>query len=526
MDPDPARRPRDAGAVAAAVTAWLDGERRREQALRRVEGAAPLQVEAARLREEAARLRRLSQGQLSALSPRAPVEDKAAAWAMEERAATLEREATITETQWLQAVQGALGHDAALPEAHAALADHYQRHMAEAEARRDPSDSVRYELLLRAHDRGRHAAWLSGDGVLSLTTDPPDALVEVYRVVPVQRRLAPVLERRIARSPFADLRLPAGSWVLRVSADGCQTLDLPVLIERGARWDGVRPGDADARPLRLPREGELSPDERLVPAGWAWLGGDDGAIDPLPRRRWWVDGLVMTRVPITNAEYCAFLEDLAAAGRPDEARRLAPAEAGTRSAEPIPLMVPGPDGRYKLGVDGKGEPLLARGPVVQVQLAGAVAYARWRAARDGLPWRLPHDHEWEKAARGVDGRHFPWGDHFDPSWAVTMASHAGAAARAPVDACPADEGPYGVRGMAGNVRDWCWNGYEREGPGEGGLLVVADQPAGEGYVMVRGGSYIAAENHSRAGSRIAARLDDRMGTLGFRLARPWPGDIG
>ena len=46
----------------------------------------------------------------------------------------------------------------------------------------------------------------------------------------------------------------------------------------------------------------------------------------------------------------------------------------------------------------------------------AVAYCEWRSARDGRRYRLPTEHEWEKAGRGVDRRFFPWGDRFDATF--------------------------------------------------------------------------------------------------------------
>ena len=62
------------------------------------------------------------------------------------------------------------------------------------------------------------------------------------------------------------------------------------------------------------------------------------------------------------------------------------------------------------------EQWLPEWPVVQVDWHGAAAYLAWWAERTGRPWRLPGELEWEKAARGIDGRFYPWGDFLDPSW--------------------------------------------------------------------------------------------------------------
>src|SRR5262249_35486512 len=95
----------------------------------------------------------------------------------------------------------------------------------------------------------------------------------------------------------------------------------------------------------------------------------------------------------------------------------------------------------------------------------AVAYCRWRSQRDGVDYRLASGQGWGKAGRGVDGRCFPWGSQFDPSLCNMSQSRRERPAPVPVDEFPRDRSVYGVRGLAGNVRDWTGS-EETEGTGD------------------------------------------------------------
>ncbi len=91
-------------------------------------------------------------------------------------------------------------------------------------------------------------------------------------------------------------------------------------------------------------------------------------------------------------------------------------------------------------------------PVVNVSWNDAVAYAAWLANATGQPWRLPSEAEWEKAARGSDGRIYPWGDSFDKARANT--SEGGKGTTTPIGSYPNGASPYGAQEMAGNVWEW------------------------------------------------------------------------
>ncbi|MCA9545839.1 MAG: SUMF1/EgtB/PvdO family nonheme iron enzyme, partial [Myxococcales bacterium] len=360
-----------------------------------------------------------------------------------EEAEASARAAAQAEVLREERLRAALSHVPELPEAHGRLARLYQDRHAAAEAERDEAETIRYASLLRTHasalpatssQREEYLAYLADEGRLSLLTDPPDAAAELFRVVAEGRRARPEPVRALTERPVSRLRLPSGSYLIRLSAPGCATVDYPVHVERRRHWDGRRAGEQGERPVRLPPADAVGPDEVFVPAGPALLGGDPAAVDGLRSQTAWVDDFVIERDPVTNGAYLQFIHALVQAGREADAIRWAPRINGDAA-----------DHTYTWNT---------RLPVVMIDFECAQAYARWRAEHTGLPWRLPTAAEWEKAARGVDGRCFPWGNHLDPTWCKMRDSAPAQRPLVAVDAYPDDLSPYGVRGMGGNVREW------------------------------------------------------------------------
>jgi serine/threonine-protein kinase len=268
------------------------------------------------------------------------------------------------------------------------------------------------------------------------------------------------------------------------------------------------------------RDDELGPEDMYVPAGWFIVGGDPRAGESLPRQRAWLDGFVIGKHPVINGDYVEFLNALIAEGRADEALRCCPREPPGANVNDSTLLAYRRDegtGLYALRAPESDHAL----PVVFVDWHAAMAYAAHLARRTGLPWRLPSELEWEKAARGVDGRFMPWGDHVEPTWACVAGSHRERKRIMPVDEYLTDVSPYGVRGMAGNVRDWCVERWSLEGPRvSGGVVQVeAAREDDDSYRPLRGGAWISAGDLSRLSVRYAERPSWRHGVLGFRLAR-------
>jgi formylglycine-generating enzyme required for sulfatase activity len=94
-------------------------------------------------------------------------------------------------------------------------------------------------------------------------------------------------------------------------------------------------------------------------------------------------------------------------------------------------------------------------PFVFVSWGDAVTYTHWLSDLTDQVWRLPTEAEWEQAARGTDGRMFPWGNLWDDARANTL--DGGVGRLAPVGAYPAGASPYGIQDMAGNVYEWCYS---------------------------------------------------------------------
>ncbi len=192
--------------------------------------------------------------------------------------------------------------------------------------------------------------------------------------------------------------------------------------------------------------------------------------------------------------------------------------------EQCPLNYGYEGGHFCLRPDADGDVWLPDWPVCMVDWHGSVAFAAWQAARTGQAWRLPHELEWEKGARGVDGRFYPWGDGFDPSWCHMRDSHRGRPLLAEVGGYPVDESVYGVRDLAGNVRDWMANVYQADGdvwdadrlsPGQG------TAEAGDNRV-VRGGSWSSLPAGARVAFRYRLPPTYWYRYLGLRLVRTVP----
>lgn len=178
-------------------------------------------------------------------------------------------------------------------------------------------------------------------------------------------------------------------------------------------------------------------------------------------------------------------------------------------------------------------------PVVDLNWYESRAFCRWLGEQIGQSFRLPTEAEWEKAARGVDGRRFPWGNDFDP--ARCNVKEGGRGITTPVDQFPNGASPYGLLDMAGNVWEWTqslqapypYNGTDGRNELDPitnrrlprvlqRLLRTAPEhapPAVEERRVIRGGCFANPEGFARCACRLRLQPDRRMPFLGMRLVR-------
>jgi Uncharacterized conserved protein len=497
MQMDPWDRYPRADAIADDIDAWIEGSRNRDRALALVEEARAAIPDLRTVQESAARHRERSRGAVLSLRRTDPLEVKEAAWAAEDEAARLQEEVEGRTLEVATRLRLALAQAPGLPEARALLADLYRERAEAAEATGDHKAAQVYRALLAEHDDGRHADYLQAEAPLELVTDPPGATVEILRYTQKSRRLVPQPWATTGPTPIRGMRLPVGSYLLRLTAESHVTLRYPIRIIRTDGWSQTPPGSRSAEPVVMPRPTQVGAGERLVPAGWFVSGGDPEASGALPRQRVWVDAFSMAVRPVTNREYLAFLDDLVKRGRPQRAALHVPRVVPPGMDAAVPAFA-FRGGTWTLPERVGEVALLPDAPVVHVTWYDAQAYCLWLGERTGLPWRLPGELEREKAARGVDGRAFPWGDLADPAFHCMQQSALEEPGPPPPDRFPVDESPYGILGLAGGVTEWCADPMRSEGPPRKGSRAITPEPptrhdtrahAHDARRVVRGGAW-------------------------------------
>jgi len=217
----------------------------------------------------------------------------------------------------------------------------------------------------------------------------------------------------------------------------------------------------------------------LIPAGSFRMGRQKRSVH--------LDAFYLDRMPVTNREFATFLEVTGYRPTDEDSGRFVPHV-----------------------LNGKLSKRYENHPVVYVSWFDARSYAAWAGKR------LPSEAEWEKAARGSDGRKYPWGRQEPSGRRANYGNKDGGTM--PIGSYPEGASPYGVLDLAGNVWEWCEDFddplFYEDGPPNN----PRNEHPGERLVM-RGGSYMFGAHALRTYARTSFEPHYRFAGGGFRCAR-------
>jgi len=202
----------------------------------------------------------------------------------------------------------------------------------------------------------------------------------------------------------------------------------------------------------------------LIPEGNFIMGSEEFGPES-PQRMVYLPSYYINIYPVTNHEYKVFMNATSA-------------------------MPPRHWGGFEIHLG------LENHPVHRISWFEAKMYADWAGKR------LPTESEWEKAARGTDGRRWPWGNEFDEANALVWDRDE-FLITSPVDVHPNGVSPHGVHEMSGNVQEWTADWYEAY-PGS----TYNSNAYGHKFISNRSGSSFFTQNHARCAYRCFTRPED------------------
>jgi formylglycine-generating enzyme required for sulfatase activity len=246
-----------------------------------------------------------------------------------------------------------------------------------------------------------------------------------------------------------------------------------------------------------PRLGELV----SIPAG-AFLMGDDESDYKWPQHDVVLPEYQIGKYPVTNAEFREFVE----AGGYTKKRWWTEAGWTWREEENWTEPRDWDDGQFNK----------PNQPVVSITWYESLAYCRWFSSETGQSYRLPSEAEWEKAARGTDGRQYPWGNEFEAGRLNSGEGEQTVHATTPVGIYPTGESPYGCLDMAGNVWEWTNTKFRnyKYNPDDG-----REEPDSGDYDLrvLRGGTYGRDQVGVCCSFRYRVDPRERFVNIGFRV---------
>lgn len=377
----------------------------------------------------------------------------------------------------------------------------------------------------RARDRddvlGRLRVYGSGErwnapARLAIATDPAGAAVTIRRYELSDGRWTASPARELGTTPTAEHELAPGSALLQLTLPGRAAVRMPLLVPRG---------DTLRLSIQLPLLADVPPGFAYVPAGRFLYGTADEHVRPFfasqPIHEVETGPYLIALNETTFGEWIEFLRAL-----PEPERRSRTPNVLREDFTVALTELPDHTYQIALGRDEppyqarEGEPIRHAGrtrhdvqdwsrlPVTAVSFDDMRAYTAWLHDSGRVPNARPcNEHEWERAARGADGRAFPHGDQLEPGEAnhdLTYGRVAKAFGPDEVGSYPASDSPFGVHDLSGNVWEW---------------TASHDDPS---IPVARGGGFFQASFVARPENRSPDISDRRDAFYGVRVCASVP----
>jgi|SRR5579863_3527076 len=227
----------------------------------------------------------------------------------------------------------------------------------------------------------------------------------------------------------------------------------------------------------------------LVPSGVFIMGSNDGGYDERPERNVRLSSFFIQKYEVMVHEYMEFVR-------------------ATSHRSPLKER----DNANRPYFDHPNK------PVVYVSWEDAFDYCRW------IGGRLPTEAEWEKAARGISGRKWPWGNQAQVLFANFRGDEDHFSYTAPVGSFERDLSPFGVYDLAGNAREWVSDWYEEDYYLKAPIEDPVGPAQGDNRVL-RGGSWNDTEDSGRTTARMKMFPDYRDISIGIRCAKDAKGGL-
>ena len=381
-------------------------------------------------------------------------------------------------------------------------------------------DELVERLVVYDHDNER-TKWWNAPAKLTVRSKPSGAQVTLARYVDEPNgKLRQSDERVLGVTPIKVPHLAQGSYMLTLKAAERTEVRYPVVLGRG---------EDIAVDVPMPLESDIPDGFVYIPPGRFLFGSDDQEVvrwrffHAVPRHHVSTDGYLIARNETTYADWLAYLRSLS----PEErARQTGTAGQGAMGGA-ISLQEQA-NGTWRFSIKPTTETYTASSnrklvyrtrkvrmrqawlqfPVSGLAFASAVAYTEWLDKTGRVPGaRLCTDFEWERAARGADGRIFPHGNTLEPDDANFDETYG----RMPqtmgpdeVGSYPASRSPFGVEDMAGNVFEWVISSVARN------------------EVVARGGSYFYDQTSGQTHNRTMVDASFQDPNLGLRVCASAP----